>query len=135
MFDSFGIGLGAVLASQMRSQERTDSSKSSPWAVQDGLGIVSVRSFSRLAVWDHFSGSLGCLLGSFWGAPGVVFGNLEGSWARIGSSWALFWALRIAFCSPRTLYAHQLVNSSAIRAMARLQLATRAGGLRAERLN
>ena len=106
-----------------------------PWAVQDGLGIVLVRSFFRLAIRARFFEPLGCLLGSFWGAPGVIFGHLGGSWARIGSSWVLFWALRIAFCNPRTLYAHQLVNSSAIQPMARLHFATRAGGLRAERLN
>ena len=105
------------------------------WAVQDGLGIVLVRSFFRLAVRVRVFEPLGCRLGSFWGAPGVVFGHLGGSWARIGSSWALFCALRIACCSPRTLYAHRLVNSSAIQPMARLQLATWAGGLRAERFD
>ena len=106
-----------------------------PGGIQGGPGIVLVRSFFRLAIRAHFFEPLGCLLGSFWGAPGVIFGHLGGSWARIGSSWALFGALRIAFCSPRTLYAHQLVNSSAIQPMARLHFATRAGGLRAARFN
>ena len=106
-----------------------------PWAVQDALGIVLVRYFFRLAIRARFLEPLGCLLGSFWDAPGVIFDNLGGSWSRIGSSWALFGALRIAFCSPRILYAHQLVNSSAIQPMARLHFATRAGGLRAERFN
>ena len=35
------------------------------WAVQDGLGIVLVRSFFRLVVRDRFFGRLGLLLGSF----------------------------------------------------------------------
>ena len=104
-------------------------------AVQDGLEIVLVRSFFRLATRARFLEPLGCLLGSFLGAPGVIFGHLGGSWARIGSSWALTWAFRIRFCTPRSLYSHQLVNSSAIQPMARLHFATRAGGLRAERLN
>ena len=43
-----------------------------PGAVQDGLGIVLVRSFFRLVVRDRFFGRLGLLLGSFLGAPGVV---------------------------------------------------------------
>ena len=54
------------------------------WAVlQDGLGIVLVQSFFRLAIRDHFLGPLGCLLESFWGrfwprfgsSSGLVFGN------------------------------------------------------------
>ena len=66
-----------------------------PWGVQDGLGIGLVRSFFRLAVWDRFFGPPGLLLGSFWSAPGVVFGHLGGSGACFGLSWALlgsFWA-------------------------------------------
>ena len=60
------------------------------WAVQDGLGIVLVRSFFRLAVWDRFFEPLGCLLESFSGALGVILGHL-------GSSWVRFGALRMAF--------------------------------------
>ena len=37
-----------------------------PGAVQDGLGIVLVRSFFRLAIRDHFFWPLECLLESFW---------------------------------------------------------------------
>ena len=59
-------------------------------AVQDGLGIVLVRSFFRLAAWDRFFEPLGCLLESFSGALGVILGHL-------GSSWVRFWALRMAF--------------------------------------
>ena len=44
------------------------------WAVQDGLGIVLVRSFFRLAVWDRFFDPLGLNLGSFWETFGVVLG-------------------------------------------------------------
>ena len=47
-----------------------------PWAVQDGLGIVLVRSFFRLAVRGLFFDALGCLLESFWGASGLVLGHL-----------------------------------------------------------
>ena len=43
-------------------------------AVQDGLGIVLVRSFFRLADWVRFFGSLGLVLGSFWEALGGVLG-------------------------------------------------------------
>ena len=62
-----------------------------PWAlaVQDGLGIVLVRSFFRLAVRDHFVGPLECLLESFWDVCGLVLGHL-------GLSWASFWPLRVA---------------------------------------
>ena len=48
-----------------------------PVAVQDGLGIVLVRSFFRLAVWDRFFDPLGLLLGSFLGTPGIVLGLAE----------------------------------------------------------
>ena len=47
-----------------------------PLAVQDGLGIVLVRSFFRLAIRDRFLGPLGCLLESFWDVFGLVLGNL-----------------------------------------------------------
>ena len=98
------------------------------WAVQDGLGIGLVRSFFRLAIRDHFFWPLGCLLESFWGVFGLVLGHL-------GLSWARFWALRVAFWNPITLYAHQLINSSTLQPVARQHFVTRAGGLRAERLN
>ena len=42
------------------------------WAVQDGLEIVLVRFSCRLAVRVRFFCLLGLVLGSFWGAPGVV---------------------------------------------------------------
>ena len=51
-----------------------------PWAVQDGLGIVLVRSFFRLAIRDHFFGPLGCILVSFLGVFGpfwVILGSAE----------------------------------------------------------
>ena len=75
------------------------------WAVQDNLGIVLVRSFFHLAIRDHFFGPHGCLLESFSAVFGLVLG-------RLGLSWARFWVLRIAFCNPTTLYAHQLINPS-----------------------
>ena len=50
-----------------------------PWAVYDGLGIVLVRSFFRLAVWVRFFDPLG-----------VVWGRFR---PRFGSSWAAFWAI------------------------------------------
>ena len=58
--------------------------------IQDGLGIVLVRSFLRLAIRDHFFEPLGCLLESFSDVLGVILGHL-------GSSWVRFGALRMAF--------------------------------------
>ena len=87
-----------------------------------------VRSFFPLAVRDRFFEPLGFLLESFWGVFGLVLGHL-------GLSWARFWALRVAFWNPITLYAHQLINSSTLEHVAREHFVTRAGGLRAERLN
>ena len=60
-----------------------------PGGMQDGLGIVLVRSFFRLAVWVRFFNPLELLLGSFWAASGLVLSHLGLSWARFGSSWAL----------------------------------------------
>ena len=55
------------------------------WRIQDGLGIVLLRSFFRLAIRDHFFRLLcaswsrfGVSLASFWailGSPGLVFGQ------------------------------------------------------------
>ena len=53
-----------------------------PGAVQDGLGIVLVRSFFRLAVRVRFFDPLGLLLGPSWGAPGPFVGRLGVSWVR-----------------------------------------------------
>ena len=105
-----------------------DSGQIGWWAVQDGLGIVLVRSFFRLAIRNHFLGPLGCLLESFWGVFGLVLGHLGLFWARFGALHAAFW-------NPLTLYAHQLINASTLQPVARQHLETRAGGLRAERLN
>ena len=105
-----------------------DSGQIGTWAVQDGLGIVLVRSFFRLAIRDHFFGPLGCLLESFWGVLGLVLGHLGLFWARFGALHAAFW-------NPLTLYAHQLINASTLQPVARQHFVTRAGGLRAERLN
>ena len=46
------------------------------WGFQDGLGIVLVRLFFRLAVWVRFFGCLGLLLESFWSTPGAVLSLL-----------------------------------------------------------
>ena len=87
-----------------------------------------VRPFFRLAIRDHFFGPLGCLLESLWGVLGLVLGHLVLFWARFGALYAAFW-------NPLTLYAHQLINASTLQPVARQHLETRAGGLRAERLN
>ena len=72
-------------------------------AVQDGLGIVLVWSFFRLAVWDCFFDPLGLLLGSFLGTLGVilgfggsclsllglVFGSPRPSWGLLGKESSL----------------------------------------------
>ena len=63
-----------------------------PGRVQDGPKIVLVRSFFRLVLRDRFFGRLGVVLGSFLGAPGVVF--------------VLFWAFQLIDST------HQLINSS-----------------------
>ena len=87
-----------------------------PGAVQDGLGIVLVRSFFRLAIRDHFFGPLGCLLESFWGVFGLVLGHLGLSWARFGSSWALRGSFlgspdgMLESYNPKFPSTHQLVN-------------------------
>ena len=47
-----------------------------PWAVQDGLGIVLVRFFFRLAFRDRFFEPLGCFLASFWVIFGLVLDHL-----------------------------------------------------------
>ena len=60
-----------------------------PGGVQDGLGIVLVRTLFRLAARDRFLHRLGPLLRSFWGPSGFIFDHLGVSWARFGSSWAL----------------------------------------------
>ena len=82
------------------------------------------------------------LLGASWsrfGAPlasfRVIFGSLGPVLGRLGLCWARFRPLRAAFWSPITLYAHQFINSSTVQPMACQHFATRAGGLRAERLN
>ena len=48
-----------------------------PGAVQDGLGIVLVRSFFRLAVWLRFLVAFGAFWGCTWGRFGP-FGRLLG---------------------------------------------------------
>ena len=100
----------------MSSGERTDSGQIGTWAVQDGLGIVLVRSFFRLAVWVRFFGPLGRLLGSSWVALGVVLDHLGLSWARFGSSWALLGSFlgspdgMLESYNPKFPSTHQLVN-------------------------
>ena len=101
-----------------------------PGGVQDGLGIVLVRSFLRLAVWDRFVGPPGRVLGSFWGVFGLVLGHLGPVVGRLRFSWARFWPLRVALWSPITLCAHHLINLSTLQPMACQHFATRAGGLR-----
>ena len=85
MFDRFGLRFGADLASQMEPGGRL-SYAHRPWAIQDGLGIILVRSFFRLTVWVHLFKPLGLPLGSSWVASGFVLGNVGVSWASVGSS-------------------------------------------------
>ena len=56
-----------------------------PMAVQDGLGIVLVRSFFRLAVGVRFFDLLRLLLGWFWAASGAVLGLFGPSWHHFGA--------------------------------------------------
>ena len=111
-----------------RPQKAIPNRKTKKGPIQDGLGVVLDRSFFRLAIRDNFFGPLGCLLESFWGVFGFVLGHL-------GLFWARFWALRVAFWKPLTLYVHQLINASTLQPVARQHFVTRAGGLSAERLN
>ena len=55
-----------------------------PWAAQDGLGIVLVRSFFGLAVRDRFFHPLKLLLGSFWRALGGRLRPLGVIWGSFG---------------------------------------------------
>ena len=72
-----------------------------PGGVQDGLGIVLVRFFFRLAVRVRFFGPLGLLLGSFWGAPGVVFGFSGRQFGAFNFSLVFSFFLFSAVFSPR----------------------------------
>ena len=83
------VGFSDVLGFQMGAWGRANLTQISLGAVQDGLGIVLVWSFFRLAVWVRFFGPLGRLLGSSWVAFGLVLDHLGLSWARFGSSSAL----------------------------------------------
>ena len=82
-----------------------------PGAVQDGLGIVLVRSFFRLAIRDRFLEPIGCLLDSFWVAFGFVLGHLGLSWARFRSSWALLGSFLESY-NPICPSTRQLINPS-----------------------
>ena len=64
---------------------------SAPWGVKDGRGIDLVWFSCRLVVRVRFFGPLGLLLGSFWGALGVVLG-LWGTFLEL---------LELVFGSPR----------------------------------
>ena len=55
------------------------------WGIQDGLGVVLVRSFFRLAVWVRFFDLLRLLLGWFWAASGAVLGLFGPSWHHFGA--------------------------------------------------
>ena len=77
--------------------------------------------------WSRF----GAPLASFW----VILGSVGPVLGRLGLAWGRSRPLRGAFWSPITLYAHQFINSSTVQPMARQHFATRAGGLRAERLD
>ena len=110
--------LGSVLFSSCRSGSLFWSS----WAP---LGVVFLSLLG--ASWSRF----GAPLASFW----VILSSLGPVLGRLGLFWARFRPLRAAFWSPITLYAHQFINSSTVQPMICQHFATRAGGLRAERLN
>ena len=66
---------------------------SDPWAVQDGLVIVLVRLFFRLAVWVRFFwpswAPLGVALGRFWSRFGLSWALLGSFWGAPGAVWVL----------------------------------------------
>ena len=84
IFDRLGVDFGAVLGSKMEPQGGGRARQIGPWGVQDGLGVVLVRFSCRLVIQVRFFDPLGLLLGSFWGAPGVVLGLWVSSWGRFG---------------------------------------------------
>ena len=104
-----------------------------PGRVQDGLGIVLVRTLFRLGIgiafWT-FSGAswsrFGASLASCW----AILGYLGLILGRLGLAWARFWQLPVAFWSPIALYVHQLINLSALQPMVCQHFALQAGGLR-----
>ena len=112
IFDPFGVGFGAVLASQMAPGGGVRTVQIGRCAVQDGLGIVLVRSFFRLAVWIRFFGPLGLVLGSFWGALGVVLEPLGVIFEPLGDH---FWAAEVVLGSlahrPYFASTHQPIHS------------------------
>ena len=116
--DRFRLRFGVDLASQMGPRGWSWVMLIGPWGVQDGLGIVLVRSFFRLAVRVRFFGPLGLLLGSFLGALYLVLGHLGLSWARFGPSWALlgsFWGTPDGILELYNLIfpsTHQLIGPS-----------------------
>ena len=132
MFDRFGIGFGAVLASQMEPQEKAEFALIGPWAVQDGFGIVLVRFFFRLGVRVRFFDPLGLLLGSFWGCLGVPLAPFWAVLASLGSVLGLsggrfgafnFFLFCFLFllplgwpraCQINDINSHQLINSSTL---------------------
>ena len=65
-----------------------------PLAVQDALGIVLVRSFFRLAVWDRFLDPLKLLLRSFWRALGSRLKLLGVIWGPLGRH---FWVSEVVW--------------------------------------
>ena len=72
----FCIVLGAVLVPiwppKWSPRDSTKLGFGGPLGVYDGLKIVLARFSCRLVVRDRFFCPLGLVLGSFWGAPGVV---------------------------------------------------------------
>ena len=96
-----------------------------PVGVQDGLDIVLVRFFFRLAVRVRFFGPLGVVLGHFW--P-----RFRPSWGLLGSFLGTPDGLS-ELSNPINLYSHQLIDSSTLQPMTCQHFATRPGGLRAAR--
>ena len=90
-FWSFGGRFWFRFGAQMAPKKWGRVVLSDPWGVQDGLGIVLVRIFFRLAVRVRFFGSLGLLLGCSWGCLGS-------SWALLG----LFWGTPGSILEPST---------------------------------
>ena len=126
IFDCFGIGFGAVLASQVTSKRGRFTRQIWPVRLQDCPKIVLGRFFFRFVVRDRFFGRLGVVLGSFLDALGVVlvlFRQFNSSIQPVNSS------IRVVDST------HQLLNLSTHHPMALRHFLTRPGGLRAARLN
>ena len=100
----FGFFLDAIWAPKWPPTGDTQMPFGGLEGVQDGLGVVLLRSLFRLAVWVGFLDPLGLLLGPCWCAPGPLLGS---SWGLLG----VFW------CAPAAVWVHLLLSMVVLAAL------------------